>query len=137
EQLKADQVAAVSTIVGKDTLNIIVTTSKTQRAHTIKKSAEEINALVAKFRTALTSPQYDPRPLGQQLYDILVKPIEDDLAGIKANTILWSLDGTLRYVPPAALWEKTNGYLAERFANVLVNRASRDNSALPAAGGKN
>lgn len=127
--LKADRTAVVSTIVGENTLNIIVTTSKTQRAHTIKVTAKEINELVAKFRTALTSPQYDPRPVGQQLYDLIIKPIEGDLAGIKADTILWSLDGTLRYIPPAALWDTKNGYMAERFANVMINLASRDDVA--------
>jgi len=124
--LKANRTAAVSTIVGEDSLNIIVTTSKTQRAHAIKITAKEINEMVAKFRTALTSPQYDPRPAGQQFYDLIVKPIEADLAGIKADTIVWSMDGTLRYIPPAAFWDKTKGYLAERFSNVMVNLASRD-----------
>jgi CHAT domain-containing protein/Tfp pilus assembly protein PilF len=131
DRLKAKHTAAVSTIVGEDTLNIIVTTSKTQRAHTVKIKASEINDLVAKFRSALTSPQYDPRPAGQKLYDLIVKPVEGDLAGIKADTILWSLDGSLRYIPPAALWDKKNGYMAERFANVMVNLASRDNLLLP------
>jgi len=69
---KRDGMAIVSTIVGDDALNIIVTTRKTQRAHTVKVTAKEINELVAKFRTALTSPQYDPRPVGQQLYDLIV-----------------------------------------------------------------
>ncbi len=136
DRLKAKHTVVVSTIVGEDTLNIIVTTSKTQRAHTIKKSAKEINELVAKFRTALTSPQYDPRPVGQQLYDLLVRPIEGDLAGIKADTIVWSLDGTLRYIPTAALWDKKHGYLAERFSNVIVNLASRDTLALPTQSGQ-
>jgi len=124
-KLKAERTAAVSVIVGKDELNIIFTTSKTQRAHTVKVSEAAINDLVTKFHMALESPQFDPRPLGQQLYDLIVKPIEGDLAGIKADTILWSLDGSLRYIPPAALWNKTSGYLAERFANVMVNLASR------------
>lgn len=136
ERLKANRTAVISTIVGEDTLNIIVTTSRTQRAHTIKKSAAEINDLVAKFHAALKSPQYDPRPLGQELYDLILKPVEEDLAGIKADTLVWSLDGTLRYIPPAALWDKKNGYVAERFANVIVNLASRDTLALDAKSGQ-
>lgn len=128
--------AVVSTIVGDDALNIIVTTDATQRAHTIKVTSKEINALVAKFRTALTSPQYDPRPLGQQLYDLIVKPIEGDLAGIKVKTILWSMDGTLRYIPPAAIWDRKSGYMAERFENVMINLASRDGLDKPRAPGQ-
>jgi CHAT domain-containing protein len=136
DRLKANRTAVVSTIVGDDTLNIIVTTRKTQRAHTIKVTAAEINDLVVKFRSALTSPQYDPRPAGQKLYDLIVKPIEGDLAGIKADTIVWSLDGTLRYMPPAALWDKKRGYVAERYANVIVNLASRDTIGLPVPSGQ-
>jgi CHAT domain-containing protein len=133
---KNEHVAIVSTIVGDDALNIIVTTRRAQRAHTVKIAAKDISELVVKFRSALTSPQYDPRPSGQKLYDLIVKPIEGDLAGIKANTILWSFDGVLRYLPPAALWDKTNGYLAERFANVMINLASRDGLNAPRTPGQ-
>ncbi len=125
--LNEPRTAAVSMIVGKDVLNIIVTTSKTQRAHTAKISESAVNALVTDFRAALTSPQHDPRPLGQKLYDLLVKPVEADLAGINADKILWSMDGTLRYLPPAALWDKKNGYMVERFSNVMINLASQKN----------
>ena len=136
ERLKADRTAAVSTIVGKNELNIIITTTRTQRAHRVEISEEKINTLVATLRRALTSPQYDPRPASQALYDVLIKPIEGDLAGIKADTIVWSMDATLRYLPPAVLWDKEKGYLAERFSNVIVNLASRDTIALPVSDGK-
>lgn len=125
EQMQANRTAIVSTIVGQDTLNIIVTTSRTQRAHTIKVGSAEINDQVAKLREALRSPQYDPRPIAQKFYNWIVKPIEADLAGINADTIAWSLDGSLRYLPPSVFWDKEKGYLAERFANVMVNLANR------------
>ena len=136
-ELKADRTAVVSTIAGEKRLNIIVTTADVQRAHTIDITEENLNKLVADFRQALTSPAtgkpVDPRPAGQKLYDVLVKPIEGDLAGIKADTIVWSLDGTLRYLPMAAVWDKQKGYLAERFANAVVTLASRDRLLIPAA----
>ena len=134
-EMKADHTAIVSTIAGEKRLNIIVTTADVQRAHTIEISEIELNKLVSDFRRALTSPAtgkpVDPRPAGQKLYDILVKPIESDLAGIKADTIVWSLDGTLRYLPMAALWDKQKGYLVERFANSVITLASRDRLLLP------
>jgi CHAT domain-containing protein len=124
KSLGEKKTAIVSTIVGEKRLNIIVTTADTQRAHTVEISEEEVNRLVVEFRQALTNPEIDPRPAGQKLYDILVKPIEKDLAGIGAETIVWSLDGTLRYVPTAALWDKEKGYLAERFASSVITVAS-------------
>jgi len=134
-EMKADRTAVISTIAGEKRLSIIVTTADVQRAHAIDISEADLNKLVGDFRRALTSPAtgkpVDPRPAGQKLYDILVKPIEGDLAGIKADTIVWSLDGTLRYLPMAALWDKEKGYLAERFANSVITLASRDRLLLP------
>jgi CHAT domain-containing protein len=125
-RMKANRTAVVSTIVGKNRLNIIVTTANIQRAHTVDITSKDLNAKVAEFRLALTDPKTDPRPSGQVLYDILMKPIESDLDGIRADTILWSLDGTLRYIPTAAIWDKQKGYLADRFSNVLLTLASRE-----------
>lgn len=135
-EMKADRTAVVSTIAGEKKLNIIVTTADIQRAHTVDISEADLNKLVGDFRRALTSPAsgkpVDPRPAGQKLYDVLVRPIEGDLAGIKADTVVWSLDGALRYLPMAAIWDKDRGYLAERFANAVVTLASRDRLLLPA-----
>ena len=126
KSMNAKQTAIVSTIVGEDRLNVFITTPDTQRAHTVDIKAADVNKLVAEFRAAVTNSQVDPRGPGKKLYDILVGPIEKDLAGIKANTIVWSLDGTLRYAPVAALWDG-QGYLVQRYANVIITLASQKN----------
>ena len=118
----------ISTIIGADRLQIIVTTANVQEPHTIEISASKLNGLVADFRNALKDPRIDPRPAGQKLYDVLLKPIETDLEGAKAKTLVWSLDGTLRYVPIAALWDGKH-YLVERFQNVVIALASRSKMA--------
>lgn len=118
----------ISTIVGTDQLQLIVTTPTVQEPHTIEISAAKLNALVAEFREAVIDPRIDPRPAGEKLYEVLVKPIEGDLAGAKAKTLIWSLDGTLRYVPIAALWDGKH-YLVERFQNVVIALASRSKVA--------
>jgi len=123
----AKGVVVISTITGKDRLNLIVTTADTQRAHTIDIPEAKLNQLIGEFRRAVRNgcACVDPRPSGQQLYNLLVKAIEGDLKGAGAKTLLWSLDGALRYVPVAALYDKEKGYLAERFANVVITLASR------------
>lgn len=126
KSMKVKRTAIVSTIVGEDRLNIIVTTPDAQRAHTVDIKAADVNKLVAEFRTAVTNPLVDPRDSGKRLYDIIIKPIEKDLAGIKTDTIVWSLDGTLRYVPVVALWDGES-YLAQRYANVIITLASQKN----------
>jgi CHAT domain-containing protein/Tfp pilus assembly protein PilF len=119
----------VYTIAASDRLYVIVTTPKVQEPHYTEIKAEELNRLVAEFRRALTDPAIDPRLAGQKLYELLVKPLEADLKGAEAKTLLWSLDGVLRYVPIAALWDGKQ-YLAERFDNVLIALASRDKVAV-------
>ncbi|MDQ3802771.1 MAG: CHAT domain-containing protein [Acidobacteriota bacterium] len=71
--------------------------------------------------------QADPRPAGQRLYDVLVKPLEKDLEGAQARTLVWSLDGNLRYAPLAALWDREHGYLAQNYANAIITLASHHN----------
>jgi CHAT domain-containing protein/tetratricopeptide (TPR) repeat protein len=126
KSMNTKHTAIVSTIVGEDRLNIFVTTADTQRAHTIDIKAANVNKLVADFRAAVTSPNVDPHNSGKKLYDVLVGPIEKDLAGIRADTIVWSLDGTLRYAPVAALWDG-QGYLVQRYSNVIITLASQKN----------
>lgn len=120
----------ISTIVGKENLSIIVTTSEIQTAHIVPISEEKLNTLVGDFRAALTDPTVDPRPAGQKLYDVLIKPLQKDLDGVSARTLVWSLDGNLRYAPMSALWDADKGYLIRRYANVVITLASRGNLAL-------
>lgn len=126
DKLNQPRTVIISTIVGKDRLNIIVTTAKISRAHSIEIKAADLNNLVLEFRKAVKNPSVEPRLLGRQLYDILFPAaLQKDLDGVKADTIVWSLDGTLRYAPISALWDGKQ-YLAERYANAVITLASRD-----------
>jgi CHAT domain-containing protein/tetratricopeptide (TPR) repeat protein len=80
---------------------------------------------VMQFYALLQTPALDPRPLGKELYDLVVKPLEPALRAAGAQTLLWSLGGTLRYVPMASLWDGQR-YLVERFRNVVFTRADRE-----------
>lgn len=133
KRLGEPRTVIVSTIVGEDRLNLIVTTSDTQRAHTVEIKAADLNKLVSDFRDAVKNPRIDPRLLGKKLYDILFPAaLQKDLDGIRADTIVWSLDGTLRYVPTAALWDGKQ-YLVERYTNAVLTLASRDKLGVQAA----
>ena len=126
KKLNQPHTVIISTIVGEDNLNLILTTSDIQKAHTVDIKAADLNKLVAEFRDAVRDPKVDPRHLGKQLYDKLFPAaIVKDLNNIKADTIVWSLDGTLRYVPMAALFDGEK-YLVERYTNAVLTLASRD-----------
>jgi CHAT domain-containing protein/Tfp pilus assembly protein PilF len=128
---KAENAVIISTIASEERLHLIVTTPTIQIPHTVNIKAAELNRLVGEFRAAVTNPCacLDPRPAGQRLYDLLIKPIEADLKGAKATTLLWSLDGTLRYLPLGVLWDGRQ-YLVERFNLVVLTLASRSKVAV-------
>ncbi|HET6670573.1 MAG TPA: tetratricopeptide repeat protein [Pyrinomonadaceae bacterium] len=69
----------------------------------------------------LQSDQYDPRPLAEELYAVVFKPIESRLPK-DTTTILWSLDGNLRYLPMGALYDGKQ-YLVERYNHAVFTRA--------------
>jgi CHAT domain-containing protein len=55
-----------------------------------------------------------------------MSPIEKDLAGARAKTLVWSLDDVLRYVPMAALYDGKR-YLVERYQNAVITTVSLGN----------
>jgi CHAT domain-containing protein/tetratricopeptide (TPR) repeat protein len=117
-------VVSLYTIVGDDRYRVILTTPDVQTDGKTEIKAADLNKKISDFRAAVQDPKVDPRPLGKELYDIVVKPVEKQLEGAKAKTLLWSLDGTLRYLPLAALWDGKQ-YFGEKYQNVLITLASR------------
>ena len=84
----------------------------------------DLNRKVLEFREALQNAKLDPLPLAQELYTILLGPVAKDLAKAKAQTVMWSLDGVLRYVPVSALNDGKK-YLVEEYENVVFTPASQ------------
>src|SRR5436190_5363166 len=138
ESLRADlrragpDVVLVSTYLLPERYRAIVTTGRTMVDRKVEYkdrnlTSADINRKISEFQRALQNPKVDPRPLRKELYDIFVKPLEGDLQGAGAKTILWSLDGTLRYIPMAALSPDGKTYLAEKYQNVIVTLARQTN----------
>lgn len=115
-------VHAVST---ENTLYVVLLTS---RGIVTRKSAvgrEELAALVSRFRALLLDPSKDPRQEARLLYDAVFKPLEEDLEKSNAVTVMLSLDGTLRYVPLAALWDGEK-WLAEKYPTAIYTESAAD-----------
>lgn len=128
--LKADlkswgkDVVFLYTLTGDDRYRVILITRDTQVDGKYEIKAAELNDKIEKFRQIVQNPKVDPRPLGKELYDILIKPIEKQLEGTKARVLLWSLDGSLRLLPLAALWDGQQ-YFGQKYQNVTITLASR------------
>jgi CHAT domain-containing protein len=114
------------TLVGEDRYRVILVTPDTKTDGKTEIKSVALNEKISRFRAAVMNRAIDPRPLGKELYDTLIKPIEKQLDGAKAKTLLWSLDGNLRLLPLAALWDGKQ-YFGQKYQNVTITLASRDN----------
>jgi CHAT domain-containing protein/predicted negative regulator of RcsB-dependent stress response len=114
---------ALYTMVTGDHYRVIVITASATVAREFAISDAELNKKISDFGQVLRNPSRNPKPLAQELYSILVAPVEADLEQAKAETLVWSLDGVLRYVPMAALYDGKQ-YLVEKYSTVTITPAS-------------
>lgn len=114
------------TVVLQNRYRVILTTPTVQVDGKTDIDISELNKKIFAFRAALRDRSVDPRPLGKELYNILIGPIEDDLLGVGAKTLVWSLDGPLRYIPFAALSPDGKTYLVEKYQNTILTPRTRD-----------
>ncbi|MFN0280180.1 MAG: CHAT domain-containing protein [Pyrinomonadaceae bacterium] len=115
---------AVYSLVGEENYRALIVTADDVFSVSTPIKEADLNKKAAEFWSLLRTPKYDPQTAANELYKIVFKPIEAKLPkGTK--TILWSLDGNLRYIPVAALHDGKR-YLAERFQNVIFTRADKE-----------
>jgi tetratricopeptide (TPR) repeat protein len=114
---------ALYTLVSQDRVSIIVVTGSTAVARSSSISETDLYRKIAALQQALRDPRSDPRPAAQDLYNVLVAPVKADLEQVHAGTLVWSLDGVLRYIPMAALFDGRQ-YLVESYNNVTITPAS-------------
>jgi CHAT domain-containing protein/Tfp pilus assembly protein PilF len=127
-------VVAICTLAAESKLHIILITPDIVIAREYPIGRVALEKKVVAFREALQDPNGDLRPQAQDLYNILIGPIATDLDGAHAQTLMWSLDGKLRYLPIAALYDG-NKYLVQRYRNVEFTLASRTRlTETPASG---
>ena len=69
-------------------------------------TALELNKKIAQFQQVSSRPrEHDAKAPAADLYKILMGPIASDLEQAHADTLVWALDGVLRYVPIGALYD--------------------------------
>jgi len=113
-------------LVTEKGVRILVTTPHALLARESVIPAKELNRKIALFRQALQNPDRDPRLLGQELYQLLIAPIAEDLKRADARTLMLSLDGSLRYLPIAALYDGKS-YLAEHYSLAMYTEVAKEN----------
>ncbi|HWT01789.1 MAG TPA: CHAT domain-containing protein [Pyrinomonadaceae bacterium] len=112
---------AVYQFADTDSFRLILITPEDVRSVSTPIKDEVLQERALQFWALLQSDKYDPTKLGRELYQTIFAPLEKELPK-DARTILWSLDGNLRYVPMAALHDGRQ-YLVERYSHVNFTRA--------------
>lgn len=112
---------AVYTLLGRTKFHALIVTADHITAVSSAVNGEDLDKKARELWGVLQSDTYDPGPLSKDLYNAVFKPINDKLPH-DTKTILWSLDGNLRYVPMAALYDGKH-YLVERYNHVYFTRA--------------
>jgi len=139
ETRPASGFAVIHYLLTSNDLRIILTTSNAQSDYHVKLAEGEINRLVYEMRSALQERSEQFLSAAQRLYAILIAPFGLDLASAQIHTLMFSLDGVLRYLPMAALHDGAR-YLLEDFAILLTtggigeSGTSRGATALAGAG---
>lgn len=110
-------------VVLPDKVRIILSTADDQVGYASAISEAELNRKIQAFREALQYPREDPRIMGRELYQVLLGPLADALKQAKAQTLILSLDGVLRYIPFAALHDGER-YVAQDYRIALVSQAA-------------
>ncbi|MDR3711032.1 MAG: CHAT domain-containing protein [Capsulimonadaceae bacterium] len=118
---KRPGVARIWTLVTPDGVRIIAATGGRRIIASTAIRAEDLNRDVFRLRQALEDPSQDPRPAAQKIYNIVLPPrVAALLAAARVTATIWSLDGVLRYVPMAGLYDGSK-YLAERWSTAIAS----------------
>ncbi|OUL23131.1 hypothetical protein BV372_30215 [Nostoc sp. T09] len=83
-------------------------------------SQAEVNKILIELRKNLVNPAATNavKTQSQQVYNWLIKPIESELQAKQVNTLVFVLDGALRNLPMASLYDGKQ-YLIEKYAIAL------------------
>ncbi|MDX2214675.1 MAG: CHAT domain-containing protein [Oculatellaceae cyanobacterium bins.114] len=115
--------AIIYPIILPDRLEVIVKLPHQQdlQHYTTEVSQAQVERTLDTLRQQLTAP-YSFRTLqstAQQVYNWLINPLETSLADNQVNTLVFVLDGALRNIPMAALFDGQH-YLVEKYGIALA-----------------
>ena len=130
-QQSGDVAALIYPVLLDNRIEILVIPPKEKgkpfRKFTLAANQEILESLVTDYRNNLRDVgSNDYLEQSQKLYDLIIRPINQQLTAMKINTLVFVMDGGLRVTPPAALHDGKQ-FLIERYAiaNLPAIRATR------------
>jgi CHAT domain-containing protein/Tfp pilus assembly protein PilF len=115
-------------LVTKKKLHLLVTTTNKQIHRSVPVSEDDLNQGITRFRNLMNVDKTDTntKPESARLYNWLIKLIANVLKQANAKTLLLSLDGKLRYLPMAALYNtESTQYLVEQYTLIRYTQAGK------------
>ncbi|NJM68603.1 MAG: CHAT domain-containing protein [Acaryochloris sp. RU_4_1] len=122
---KIDQQAAavIYPILLRDRIELILSLPQQPALEhkTIPIAEADVEETVTQFRDFIEKPFTAPegKQLGKDLYDWLIRPLKASIDQSQADTLVFVLDGSLRNVPLAALYDGQD-YLIEQYALAIA-----------------
>ena len=115
--------AVIYPIILADRLEVILKLPQQQNLRHYRTSVpqSQVRTTLEQLRQNLEKPYTAPEGkfLSQQVYDWLVRPAEAELAQSQVKTLVFVLDGALRNIPMAALYDGKQ-YLVEKYSVALT-----------------
>jgi CHAT domain-containing protein len=133
-------VMGIRLLLGDEHAYAIVVTAQARKKFELQATPAELRGKVLQVRDDLRTPSSNPKPHLAELYAMTVAPLEGELNALERSsqekgrvpTLLWSLDGVMRYLPMAALYDG-HRYMVGRFNNVLFTPESYGHMTASAA----
>ncbi|BAY60370.1 hypothetical protein NIES22_04290 [Calothrix brevissima NIES-22] len=122
EQIQQSSAALIYPIILPDKLEVILSLPQQPLRHyATQVSQTELEKIVAQLRENLEKPFTTPegKDLAAKVYDWLIRPVETQLSQSEVQTLVFVLDGALRNLPMAALYDGKQ-YLVEKYSIALT-----------------
>ena len=114
--------AIIYPIILPDRIEVILSLPQQPLTHATTYISElEVNSTLQQLSLSLRKPFTAPegKVLGEQVYEWLIEPLENELTGSRVNTLVFILDGELGNIPISALYDGQK-YLIERYSISLA-----------------
>lgn len=116
EEIRAEAgVAVFYPIIFPDRLELLLDTPQGMVRRTVAVPAATFRRTALEFAAQLREDPETRLPQSRQIYDWLIRPLDDDLAAAAIDTLVVIPDGVIRMLPLAALHDGRR-YLVERLA---------------------
>ena len=127
---------ALYTLEGVDRFRIIAITNKGRFSRSYAITQKDLDKKCQRFLDVLSNHQEGAIAAAQDLFRVVFGPVQKDLEAMGAETIVWDLDGSLRYIPVGALMNPdTHHYLVEDYNVVNFTPLNHSLEDAPHIGG--